>query len=153
MNTVISKDGTRIAAFRSGKGPHLVVVHGTAADHARWAPILPALEARFTVHAIDRRGRGASGDAAEYVLEREFEDVAAVIDAVGEPAFVLGHSYGAISSLEPSLRTANVRKLVLYEPPIPLGATIQPAGAVERLEALLARGENEEVVATFFRDV
>ena len=77
--TVASADGTPIAVWRSGNGPPLVLVHGTAADHSRWAPVLPALAARFTVLAVDRRGRGASGDARDYALEREAEDVAAVI--------------------------------------------------------------------------
>jgi pimeloyl-ACP methyl ester carboxylesterase len=58
METVASKDGTLIAYRRSGQGPPLVLVHGTTADHTRWQPILPMLEARFTVHAVDRRGRG-----------------------------------------------------------------------------------------------
>ena len=76
----VSEDGTPIAAWRSGEGPPLVLVHGAAADHSRWAPVLPALEARFTVVAIDRRGRGQSGDAREYAIEREYEDVAAVVE-------------------------------------------------------------------------
>ena len=66
-----------------GKGPPLVLVHGTAADHSRWRPVLPALEERFTVYAIDRRGRGGSGDSDDYAVEREFEDVAAMVDSSG----------------------------------------------------------------------
>jgi pimeloyl-ACP methyl ester carboxylesterase len=76
--TVESADGTPIAVWRSGEGPPLVLVHGAAADHSRWAPVLPALEQHFTVLAVDRRGRGPSGDADEYALEREVEDLAAV---------------------------------------------------------------------------
>jgi pimeloyl-ACP methyl ester carboxylesterase len=60
METITSKDGTRITYRRSGEGPPLVLVHGTAADHGRWRPVLPALEERFTVYAVDRRGRGAA---------------------------------------------------------------------------------------------
>ncbi|HSQ64732.1 MAG TPA: alpha/beta hydrolase [Polyangiaceae bacterium] len=153
MSSVKSKDGTGIAFFRSGHGAPLVLVHGTSADHTRWAPILPKLEERFTVYAVDRRGRGASGDAAEYSIEREFDDVAAVIDSLGEPAFVLGHSYGALCSLEASLRTPNIRQLVLYEPPIPTGVSIVPPGLVDRLQSLLDRGEPEQVVTTFFQEV
>src|SRR5688572_26807167 len=78
LEQVISPDGTAIAVWRSGAGPPLVLVHGTTADHSRWAPVVPALEERFTVLAIDRRGRGRSGDADHYALERESEDVAAV---------------------------------------------------------------------------
>src|SRR5690349_18162579 len=100
MLTARSKDGTSIAFTRSGSGPPLVLVHGTTADHTRWAPILPELETRFTVHAVDRRGRGGSGDGPRYALDREFDDIAAVVDAIGAPVMLLGHSYGAICSLE-----------------------------------------------------
>jgi len=68
MHTVTSKDSTRVAYWESGKGPPLVLVHGTAADHTRWAPILTQLQERFTVFAMDRRGRGGSGDAADYAV-------------------------------------------------------------------------------------
>ncbi len=81
LEQVVSADGTSIAIWRSGSGPPLVLVHGTAADHGRWAPVLPALEARFTVLAIDRRGRGGSGDADDYALQREYEDVVAAVEA------------------------------------------------------------------------
>jgi pimeloyl-ACP methyl ester carboxylesterase len=153
MSTVRSKDGTPIASWTSGRGPPLVLVHGTSADHTRWQPVLPKLEERFTVHAIDRRGRGASGDAPGYAIEREFEDVAAVVDAIGEPVHLLGHSYGAVCALEAALRTPNVRRLALYEPPVTTGGAIYPPGVVERLEAMLARGDRDGVVTTFFREV
>jgi pimeloyl-ACP methyl ester carboxylesterase len=123
MEHIRSKDGTAIAYKKSGVGPPLVLVHGATADHTRWAPILPLLEPRFTVYAMDRRGRGQSGDQtgdqADYAIEREFDDVAALVDSLAEPAVLLGHSYGGICSLEASLRTSNLRKLILYEPPIP----------------------------------
>jgi pimeloyl-ACP methyl ester carboxylesterase len=150
---VASKDGTSIAVWVSGRGAPLVLVHGTTADHSRWTPLLPPLEARFTVHAMDRRGRGGSGDAANYSLAREFEDVAAVVEAAGEPAFLLGHSYGALCALEAALRTSNLRKLILYEPPLPLEGSVYPPGAVEKLQAILDRGAREEVVTTFYREV
>ena len=66
---VVSADGTPIAVWRSGEGPPLVLIHGAAADHNRWAPVLAALEQRFAVFAVDRRGRGRSGDATDYALE------------------------------------------------------------------------------------
>jgi pimeloyl-ACP methyl ester carboxylesterase len=69
---VVSEDGTPVAVWRGGEGPPLVLIHGAAADHHRWAPVLPALEQHFAVFAIDRRGRGRSGDAAAYALEREY---------------------------------------------------------------------------------
>lgn len=76
-----STDGTTITYQRSGLGTPLVLVHGTAADHRRWAPVLPSFEQRFTVCAVDRRGRGSSGDTAGYSVEREFDDVAAVVES------------------------------------------------------------------------
>lgn len=148
-----SKDGTRIACEVTGKGPSLVLVHGTTADHTRFAPILPALGEHFTVYACDRRGRGLSGDAAAYALEREFEDVAAVVDGLGGEVDLLGHSYGALCSLEGAALSRNLRRLVLYEPPIPIGAPITPPGIVERLEALLEQGDHEGVVTTFVLEV
>src|SRR5688572_24310787 len=118
MSTFRSGDGTTIACEKIGSGPPLVLVHGTAADHTRWAPVLPALSGRFTIYACDRRGRGASGDGASYAMEREFEDVAAVVDGIGGPVDLLGHSYGALCSLEAAVLARNLRRLALYEPPI-----------------------------------
>ena len=115
---VVSGDGTPIAVWRSGDGPPLVLVHGAAADHNRWAPVLSALEERFSVMAIDRRGRGGSGDAHDYALQREFEDVVAVVESAGKAVNVLGHSYGGICALEAALLTDRIQTLVLYEPPM-----------------------------------
>jgi pimeloyl-ACP methyl ester carboxylesterase len=152
VQTFTSRDGTSVACFGSGAGPPLVLVHGTTADHARWAPVLAGFEAQFTVYAMDRRGRGASGDAAAYAIEREFEDVAAVVDGLDEPVNLVGHSYGAICSAEAALLARNVRKLVLYEPPIPTGVSIYPPGLVERLQAHLDAGDRAGVVTTFMRE-
>jgi len=153
QETVTSLDGTPIAYWRSGEGPPLVLVHGTTADHSRWTPVMSAFERRFTVCAIDRRGRGGSGDPDDYAIEREFEDVAAVVDSLGEPAFLLGHSYGALCALEAALLTRNVRKLVLYEPPMDVtGEGITPPGIVERLEALLEASDRDGVVATMLHE-
>jgi pimeloyl-ACP methyl ester carboxylesterase len=154
QESIASKDGTPIAYWRSGQGSPLVLVHGTAADHGRWAPVLPAFEERFTACAVDRRGRGGSGDSDDYAIEREFEDVASVVDSVGEPTILLGHSYGALCALEAALLTTNVRKLVLYEPGIEVaGEQIYPQEVIERLEALLGAGDRDGVVATFMREV
>ena len=154
METLTSKDGTPIAYQRSGEGPPLVLVHGTSADHSRWKPVLPAFEEHFTVYAVDRRGRGDSGDSGDYAIEREFEDVAAVVDTVAEPANLLGHSYGAVCSLEAALLTRNVRKLVLYEPGMNVtGEQIYPSGFIDRLDALLEAGDQDGVISTMFRDL
>jgi len=153
METVTSRDGTRIAFWKSGSGLPLVVVHGTTADHTRWAGILHELERHFTVYAVDRRGRGGSGDKPDYHIEREFEDVAAVVDAIGEPVFLLGHSYGALVSLEAALQTDNMRRLILYEPPLPAGTDLFPDGALDRIQAHVDRGELEAGLTVFFREV
>ena len=113
QETVTSEDGTRIAGWRSGEGPPLVLVHGTAADHGRWKPVLPAFEERFTVFAVDRRGRGGSGDSDGYAIDREFEDVAVVVDSLGESVTLLGHSYGALCALEAALLTGRDRNGVV----------------------------------------
>src|SRR3954451_21108807 len=125
--TVMTEGGTPVAYWRYGKGPPLVLVHGTAADHSRWSPVLPALEERFTVYAVDRRGRGGSGDADDYAVEREFEDVAAVVDSLGEPVNLLGQSHGGLCALEAALLSSGIRALVLYEPPFETaGAEMNP---------------------------
>lgn len=151
--SIPSRDGTRIAYTRSGQGPPLVLVHGTTADHTRWAPILPELEQHFTVCAVDRRGRPESGDAEGYAIDLEFDDIAAVVDSLPRPANLLGHSYGALCSLEAALRTNKLHKLVLYEPPIPSGIEIYSAEVVVRIQALADAGDREGAVITFFREV
>jgi pimeloyl-ACP methyl ester carboxylesterase len=154
MDAIVSKDGTPIAYQRTGEGAPLILVHGTGGALARWAPILPALEQHFRVYAVDRRGRGASGDSDIYAIEREFEDVAAVVDSIGEPVNLLGHSFGGICALEAALRAQHIRKLVLYEPPLPVeGVQIYPEGVIERLQALLATGDREAILSTFMREV
>ncbi len=92
------------------------------------------------VYAVDRRGRGESGDGPNYTIEAEFEDVASVVDSIGDGTNLLGHSFGAVCSLEAALRTLHLRKLVLYEPPLPLpGITLYPEGSINRLQALLTQ--------------
>lgn len=161
---VIASDGVRIAVFRSGKGPPLVLVHGATADHTTWRTSGPLLTARHTLHAIDRRGRGASGDGGPeepYAIEREFDDLAAVVDTVaaecGSPVDVVGHSYGGRIALGAALRTAGIRRLVSYEgaPPAADGRGYQDAdaGTVRRVERLVAAGDRDEALATFMRDI
>ena len=89
-----------------------------------------------------------------YEIEREFEDVAAVVDSIGEPVNLLGHSYGALLALEAALLTGNIRKLVLYDPGIEVaGEDIYAPEVIERLEALLEKGDRDGVVATTMREV
>ena len=158
-STVRSADGTEIAWFTTGVGPALVMVHGGGGDHTRWGPLLPRLEPHVTVHTIDRRGRGASGDHPDYRLEREYEDVAAVIDAVaaasGGPVGVYGHSYGGICAFGAAELTTNIERLALYEgwPPVHPEAFAPPPGCLERVETLLADGHRDAALETVLREV
>ncbi len=159
LTRVLSRDGTHIADWTSGQGPPLVLVHGTTADHTRWRPLLPYLEPYATIHAIDRRGRGASGDAPDYGMAREFEDVAAVVDAVAESSGsavdVLGHSFGGLCAFGGAALSANIGRLVLYEgwpSPNPDRLALPP-GVEQRLDRLLAEGDREAVLETFFQEV
>jgi pimeloyl-ACP methyl ester carboxylesterase len=148
--TVVSADGTPIAVHRTGQGPALVAVHGTAADHTAWDSIVPLLVPDFTIHAMDRRGRGASGDAPDYALEREFEDVAAVVAAVDGPAHLYGHSFGGLCAVEAALRTPNLASLTLYEGgPKPPGLRLIPDELITRLDRLIQAGDREEALTTF----
>ena len=153
METIRSKDGTAIAFYRSGTGSPLLLVHGAVSDHSRWSPVLPPLERAFTVYALDRRGRGGSGDMEPYAIEREFEDIAAVIDSIAGPVDVLAHSFGAFCALEAARLTPHVGRLILYEPP-PSGVkgTLPPATAA-RLEAHRQANNREALVTTFLREV
>jgi pimeloyl-ACP methyl ester carboxylesterase len=154
METITSADGTTIGYEATGSGPPLLLVHGTTADHTRWAGILPQLQQHFTVHAMDRRGRGASTDDPEgYDILREAGDVAAVVDAIGQPVDVVGHSYGAVCSLEAAVLTDGIRRLVLYEPPLPTGVPMYPPGLPDRMQALIDDGELEGALELFFREV
>jgi pimeloyl-ACP methyl ester carboxylesterase len=150
--TFTSTDGTKVGCHVVGRGAPLVLIHGTTADHERWMPLLSSLEQRFTVYALDRRGRGASGDAASYALDREVEDIAAIAAGIGAPLDLLGHSFGALVSLEAAARISNLRRLVLYEPPIPTGTPLVTAELITRLEALIAAGAREEAVAMFLAE-
>jgi pimeloyl-ACP methyl ester carboxylesterase len=157
---VRSADGTMIAVVSSGDGPPVVLVHGTTADHTTWRAAGPVLAGSFTVHAIDRRGRGASGDGAGvYAIEREFEDIAAVADAIaaesGRPVDVVGHSYGGRVALGGALLTANIGRVVVYEgAPSPAASKgYRPAGVEARIRDLIDTGRRDEALETFFREI
>ena len=159
---VISRDGTSIAVFSSGDGPPLILVHGTTADHTTWRATAPELERAYRVHAIDRRGRGASGDGpAEggYAIENEYDDLAAVAEAVaGEaemPVDVVGHSYGGRVGLGAALRSASIGRLVVYEgAPSPAGGEgYRPSGVEDRIAALIEADDLDAAAQTFFREI
>jgi len=152
---VNSPDGTIISYDRSGAGPPLVLVPGAgAANPAAW-PVFPALAEKFTVYAVDRRGHGKSGDSASYAIEREYEDIAAVVDSIGEPVHLMGHSFGACCALEAALLTRNIRKLVLYEPlsiSSP-GKPLYPEGLLDQLQKLVDMDDRETALNLFYRSI
>lgn len=118
--------------------------------------MLSYLEPHVTVHAIDRRGRGASGDGPHYEIAREYEDVAAVVDSVAETSgsavSVYGHSFGAACALGAATLTSNIGRLAVYEPPMSPASDAYPPGMLERLDALLVAGKREAVVEAIFRE-
>lgn len=148
MVTATSKDGTEIASWRSGTGPALVLVHGTPGDHTVWDGLLTHLQPHFTLYAMDRRGRGASGDSPAFELEREIEDVVAVVNEIGGSVHVMGHSYGALCVLEAAALTPNISSLVLYDPPvISMGPDELPPGLLEDVETLIAEERRDDALA------
>lgn len=155
METVSARDGTPIAFEKAGSGPPLVLVHGSTSDHdTAYRFVIPMLERYFTIRAMDRRGRGLSGDGPNYGLERELDDVIAVIDSAEEPVNLFGHGFGALLALEASRLTSNVRKLGIYEGGITVSrSAVYPPGAIERMETFLADGNRDGVVVTFMRDI
>jgi pimeloyl-ACP methyl ester carboxylesterase len=162
---VTSRDGTPIAVYSRGAGPPVVLVHGAAADHTTFRVIGPRLAGRYAVHAIDRRGRGASGDTLPYAIEREFEDVAAVADAVAEAGgmggdeppggvAVIGHSYGGRCALGAALLTERINRVVSYEgAPTPPGVGYGDADLADELAALDMEGQPALLLETFLRRV
>ncbi|MEU4395338.1 alpha/beta hydrolase [Kribbella sp. NPDC023855] len=128
MNTVDSKDGTPIAYDRAGEGPAVVLVDGALCSRAQGPmPELAALlAAGFTVYNYDRRGRGDSGDAAEYEVDREIEDLAAVIEAAGGSAYVYGTSSGAALALRAAAAGVAISKLAVFEAPFVVDGSRKP---------------------------
>jgi pimeloyl-ACP methyl ester carboxylesterase len=149
MQTVRSQDGTTITYDRIGDGPPVILV--TAALGTRgFDPLSPArqLAARFTAISYDRRGRGDSGDTPPYAVEREVEDIAALVEAVGGTAFAYGISSGAVLALEAANRLPGITKVAMYEPPFIIDDSRPPLPAdyVPRLNELIAAGRRGEAV-------
>ena len=146
MATVTSKDGTRIAYDRSGAGPALILVVGAFNDRATGAPLAGFLERRFTVFNYDRRGRGESSDSPAYAVEREIEDLDALIAQAGGSANVFGYSSGAILALRAAARGLAISQLALYDPP-PTGA--RAGQLAPQLSEFIAAGRRGDAVELF----
>jgi pimeloyl-ACP methyl ester carboxylesterase len=142
---VHSADGTRIGYRRLGSGPAIVMVHGSVSTHTDWMPAAKLLAARHTCYVMDRRGRRGSGAGhGPYAIEREYEDVCAVLDAAGAEAVLAGHSYGAICAMGAALRRP-VPRLILYEAPLSVGGPVAGAPLAEYAQAV-AEGQNERAM-------
>ena len=159
-DTVRSLDGTPIVLFPGGthEGSTLLLVHGATADHTAFRTLAPGLADSFAVVSMDRRGRGDSGDTLPYAIEREFEDVAAVADALaterGGAIDVFGHSFGGRTALGAALLTPSIRRVICYEgAPSPPGSTYHPDGIEDRLRAQLEAGDRDGALATFLAEV
>jgi pimeloyl-ACP methyl ester carboxylesterase len=152
MERISTPSGAIVSYIAYGSGPPLVLVHGGFSDHhTNWQEAEPFLAGHFAVTAIARRGRGESSATAGHGIEDEAQDVAAVLRYIGEPVFLLGHSYGALCALEAAaLAPDYVSKLVLYEAPNP---DIVPVELVAYLQSFAARGEWDELVEAFMHDV
>ena len=154
--TITSKDGTTIAWERSGSGPALILVDGALCSRAFGpSPRLASLLARhFTVYTYDRRGRGESGNAQPYSPAREVEDIAALVDAAGGSASLLGLSSGGALAVEAAASGARVDKVIAYEPPYVHEAEAGDAVAhEEHLAALVAAGKRGAAVTYFMKDM
>jgi pimeloyl-ACP methyl ester carboxylesterase len=161
-----SGDTTPIAIFEVAppapahqRAVPLLLIHGATADHTTWRSVGPRFAASRRVFAIDRRGRGASGDALSYAIEREYEDVAASVGAIAAHAGVMtvdvaGHSYGGRCALGAALDTPSIRRVVVYEgAPVPVGMSYRPPGLVDAVRAAMARGDPDAALSTFLAGI
>ncbi len=156
-HTVRSKDGTSIAVDRVGTGPAVVLVDG-ALCHRKMGPMGPlakVLAPHFTVYTYDRRGRGESGHTEPYAIEREVEDLHAVIEAAGGSALVCGISSGAVLALDAAQRGVSMRKLALYEAPFIVDDARTPLAPdyLSRLTDMIAHDRRGEAVKYFMAAV
>jgi pimeloyl-ACP methyl ester carboxylesterase len=157
MNTVSSRDGTTIAYDRQGEGPVLIVVDGALTVHSSGSGELAGLLApQFTVYGFDRRGRGGSGDTLPYAVDREIDDIEALIGRAGGPAFLYGHSSGGPLAMRAAIRLGTkVSKIAMYEPPYnnDPGAQESWSRYLGQLAEALAEGRRGDAVALFMRFV
>lgn len=150
-----SRDDVPINCVSSGSGPDVLLIHGTGMPGASWRFVREVLGQRFTVHGMDRRGHGQSGDAPVYDIELEYQDIAACIDGLAtRPVSIVAHSYGAVCALGACLRGAPVDRLVLYEPPINTREAVYYASdVIPAMQAAVARGDAAAALTQFLTGV
>ncbi|WP_434619500.1 alpha/beta fold hydrolase [Arthrobacter sp. A5] len=149
VETVRSTDGTPIACEQTGTGPALVLTVGALCSRRSIDTLVSQLQDGFTVYSYDRRGRGDSGNTAPYSVDREVEDLHAVLDAAGGTAYLYGHSSGGILALYAAEDTPGFTKVAVYEPPF---CTEAKPGFAEHLDKLLAEGRRDDAVADWMRN-
>jgi pimeloyl-ACP methyl ester carboxylesterase len=154
LDTVTSSDGTAIAFERIGSGPPVILIGGAFNDRSTVAGLAAVLAPDYTSVTYDRRGRGDSGDSPAYAVEREIEDLAALISQVGGTPSVFGHSSGAVLGLEAAQHGVNIGKLAVYEPTYVIeGTRPRPDDDLaSRLKAMIAEGHRDEAVASFLAE-
>jgi pimeloyl-ACP methyl ester carboxylesterase len=151
---VTSRDGTDIAIDRSGSGPAVILVSGASVDRWSSAGIAAQLAPSFTVFNYDRRGQGDSGDTLPYAVEREVDDIEAVLQAAGGAAHIYGSSSGAALALEAATRLPGITRVVMWEPPFfPNPGGESPPDHVAEYERLLAQGRRSEMAEYFMAKV
>lgn len=155
MDSVTSKDGTIITYDQMGQGEPLILVNGASVDRQSNLPLANALKQHFTIFNYDRRGRGDSGDTPPYAVEREIEDIDAMIGAAGGSAFLFGFSSGAALSLKAGASGLAIRKLALWEPPYILEGSRPrpPADNAKTLTELVAAGRCGDALEFFMVNI
>jgi pimeloyl-ACP methyl ester carboxylesterase len=154
METVTSRDGTEIAFDRIGQGPPVIFVSGGSVDRMSLAGLAEQLSSDLTVLNYDRRGRGPSGDTQPYAIDREIEDIEAVVEAAGGEAGLFGSSSGAVLAMFAAGAGLPIMKLAMWEPPyMPEGVPTPPADQVEQYETMVAEGRRGDAVEYFMSRV
>jgi pimeloyl-ACP methyl ester carboxylesterase len=148
MEHVKTQEGIIVSYERSGSGPPLVLLHGSLNNHQTgWMMVKPLLDPQFTVYAVNRRGRGETTATEGHSIADEANDVLAVLDTIGEPVYLLGHSFGAHVALAAAAKAPEkVRGLILYEPP---RSSALPPEVLKHLQKLASDGKYDEMVAHF----
>ena len=156
MRVVSSEDGSRIAYDKRGKGPAVILVTGALATRSSASELAQLLAPHFTVYSYDRRGRGDSGDTKPYSVQREIDDIAALVDEAGGSAYVYGKSSGACLALQAAAALGDkVKKLAIYEAPYSeaAGAAKEWREFRSRFDGLLAAGRRADAVTLFLKFV
>ncbi|MFN0095566.1 MAG: alpha/beta fold hydrolase [Dehalococcoidia bacterium] len=151
LQQITREGGVAVSYERYGQGENLVLVHGGFSDHlTNWQRVRDRLGETFTVSAVARRGRGQTTASTGHGVADEAADVVALLEAIGEPSIVLGHSYGGLVAVEAAARRPGlVRALALYEPAQP--TSLDPS-LVDKLSGLAARNDWDGVVDAFLRE-